>query len=90
MHYVVCGKQLSGTWLLETDHFKRHDLVYLYIHYFPVYNITMIRLGFFPGRRRGSRGGFRDRSGGNHVLHIGCQLCLILSGLGMADVVTIP
>ena len=51
---------------------------------------TISRLGFFPGSRRGSRGGSRGRSGGYHVLHEGCQLSLILSGLGMADVVTIP
>ena len=45
---------------------------------------------FLPGRRCGSGGGIRSRSGSHQVLHIGCQLCLLLSGLGMADMITIP
>ena len=43
-----------------------------------------------PGRRCRSEDGIWSRSGSHQVLHIGCQLCLILSGLGMADMVTIP
>merc|ERR1712240_9352 len=43
-----------------------------------------------PGRRCRSGGGFRSRSGSHQVLHIGCQLCLILLGPGVADVITIP
>ena len=43
-----------------------------------------------PGRRCRSGGGIWSRSGSHQVLHIGCQLCLVLSGLGMADMITIP
>ena len=77
---------MSGTWLPGIDYSKRHDLVYLYM----LYSLITLFSDYISVPPPGRRGGIRDRSGGYQVVHIGCQLCLILSGLGMADVITIP